>query len=144
MDICIIGKGNSINDIDFNKIDTKILSINFPPVPLKYNYICSFDFRPPKKGGIYVRDFNLQSEPCFNKNDKTTLGFYNYTVTAAVNWCYKENFTNIYLIGIDHDEGIYKEPGVINFIEAFKDKTNIYQCHKSDLWTLPYCDKFSK
>lgn len=144
MDISIIGKGSSIKNIDFNKINTKILTINYPPIPLKYNYICSYDFRPKGKGVIYVKDFNLQKEPCFNKADKTTLGFFNYTVTAAVNWCYKQDFKNIYLIGIDHDKDDFIEPGVINFIEKFKGKCNIYQCHKSILWTLPYCDRFNK
>ena len=143
MDISIIGKGDSIVNINFHKIDTQIMVINFPSVPIKYDFMCSYDFRPPSKNDIYVKDFNLQKEPCFNKEDKNTLGFFQYTITAAVNWCYKQNYEKIYLIGIDHDKGHYIEPGVIEFIEKFKNKCKIYQCHKSDIWNLPYCDKFN-
>lgn len=142
--ITIIGKGKSILEIDLTKIDTEILTINYPSVNIKYDFMCAFDFKPPKKTDIYIKDYILQKEPCFNKKDKTRLGFFNYTVTSAVNWCYKQNYKNIYLIGIDHDKGTYIEPGVIEFIEKFKDKCNIYQCYKSDLWNLPYSDKFSK
>lgn len=144
MDISIVGKGDSLHNIDFSKVDTKRLSINYPLIPIKYDYICSYDFKPSKKNGIYVKDFKLQKTPDFNKEDKTTLGFYQYTVTSAVNWCYKQGFKNIYLIGIDHDTGFFNEPEVREWIELFKDKCNIYQTYNSPLWHLPYTNKFNK
>ena len=139
--IIIIGKGHSINQVDFNRVKIPILSINFS-YP-NYDYMVAYDYDASiYTGGIYIKTFYLQDQPCFDKRKTRHLGFYNFTVTAAVNWCYKKGFNKIYLAGIDHETGHYKDKLVQEFIEQFVGKIKIYQCNQNSTWNLPKTKRF--
>lgn len=68
------------------------------------------------------------------------LGCFRFSVTAALNFiAIKRPQANVYLVGIDHNKGGYKDPTVKRFIERYKDLLNLYQTDfNSEGWNLEY------
>lgn len=69
-----------------------------------------------------------------------TLGVYRFTVTVALNYiAIVKPMSEVYLVGIDHTKGKYKDPSVNRFIEQYKSLLKLYQTDfNSSGWELEY------
>ena len=83
-----------------------------------------------------------------------------FTVSAVCNWCIREGYTDVYLVGVDHDENekqfthfddtispnktlhVSHHQGIKMFIYECAMHTNIYQTNPAvrDKWELPFVD----
>lgn len=160
--IIILGKSPFINNIELDRLKYELASINKPACKVskcfaidKINFDLDKDTEiiSPRKQHFVV------SKPNFNKNKKNILGFCRFTVSIAINWCYLNDYDNVYLVGVDHneeDEYFIHYDGtrswskklftpndhinLKNFIYQFKDKINIYQTNPNTNWDLDYID----
>ena len=101
--------------------------------------------------------YSIIPAPNFDKKKKDVLGFYRFTVSSAINWCYLNDYTHVFLVGIDHNEDdrvflhydfsvnfsrkpfqAYEHKNLKKFIYQFKDKINIFQTNPDTDWDLEY------
>lgn len=68
------------------------------------------------------------------------IGVYRFTVTGVLNFiALVKPKSEVYLVGIDHSKGKYKDPTVKRFIERYKEYLTIYQTDfNSEGWNLEY------
>jgi hypothetical protein len=131
------------------------IGINYSAIKFDTDYIISLD-RPFKEfKGNRIENYTLVLNEIDVKENE--LGYYSYTVTAAINYIYKQNHcSNVILVGIDHsldgDIERYKDYDVArnipynrlnqvntrNFIERHKTLNIIQTDLNSKEWNLPY------
>lgn len=137
---------NKYNSIAINRCPLEVDIIFRCDRPQKNSYIekCKYFFTNEeyKSHSIY------QNEKCrFFKSqykiisDKLPLlGFYRFTITSVLNYiAIVKPQSEVYLVGIDHSKGVYRDPQARKFIEQYKEYLTIYQTDfNSEGWNLIY------
>ncbi len=161
-EIIILGRSPFINKVRLNDLKHELGSINKPPCNVKYCF-CIDGVKFPIDNTTKVispkTGYNIIPAPNFDKKKKDVLGFYRFTVSSAINWCYLNDYTDVFLVGIDHNENDsyflhhdyskscsrkpfqpYEHKNLKNFIYQFKNRINIFQTNPDTNWDLEYVD----
>ena len=82
----------------------------------------------------------FKSEYKIISDNLSVLGRFQFTVTLALNFIkIIRPGAEVYLVGIDHNKGKYKDPKVKRFIEKYKKYLKVYQTDFSSVgWNLEY------
>lgn len=156
----LIGRSPFLNQVDLKRIKYQkaYINQNLPDA----DYVVSFDnlFKPDEVKCAYIapnNGFKIQkSEPNFDKSKKNLLGYCHFSASIGINYAYLNDFQNVYLIGVDHNESedrflrfdnttsnpIEKDlhKRFKEFVYKFKGKMNIIQTNPNTDWELDYAD----
>lgn len=139
----IVNKYNSIA-INRSPFDVDIIFRADRPCACNYSDKCKYFFTDEK----YKKHSDYQGEnfKFFKSEYKIVsdalpvLGLYRFTFTLALNYiALVKPKSEVYLVGIDHSKGKYRDKTVKTFVDRYKDLLTIYQTDfNSDGWNLEY------
>lgn len=138
---------NNYNSIGINRSPVFVDIIFKYDAPRKYplqinncNYYCTHirykdnPFHQNNKCRFFDTEYKIISD------DLSKLGMYKFTVTIALNYItIVKPQSEVYMVGIDHSKGIYKDKTAREFIERYSEYLKIYQTDfNSKGWNLEY------
>lgn len=139
----IVDKYNSIA-INVTKFNVDMIFRADRPWGYLYSDKCKYFFTDEK----YKKHSDYQGEKFrFFKSEYKivsdalpVLGLYRFTFTLALNYiALVKPKSEVYLVGIDHSKGKYRDKTVKTFVDRYKDLLTIYQTDfNSDGWNLEY------
>lgn len=158
----ILGRSPFVAKVRLSDLKYELGCINMPPCKVHYCF-CIDGVKFPVDNEVKIispqAGYSIIPAPNFDKKKKDVLGFYRFTVSSAINWCYLNDYTHIYLVGVDHNENDqyflhnngsrsysrkpfqpYEHKNLKHFIYQFKDRMNIFQTNPDTSWDLEYVD----
>ena len=137
----IVNKYNSIaiNRSDYN-VDIIIMS-DVPRINTNFSkcryFLANEEYKKEFKTDKIIY---FKSEYKIISDNFSVLGRFQFTVTLALNFIkIIKPGAEVYLVGIDHNRGKYKDPKVKRFIERYKKYLKVYQTDFSSVgWNLEY------